>query len=65
MEDKTPLLRFYAGTGPDDRGRFLREIHQWPDDELEHTHDYIQWLFPLAERNLLWDWGDAEVLPGE
>jgi hypothetical protein len=51
VEDKTHLLRFYAGTGPDDRGRFLREIHQWPDDELEHTHDYIQWLFPLAERS--------------
>ena len=51
MEDKTHLLGFYAGTRHDDRGRFLREIHRWPDHKLEQTHDYIQWLFPLAERS--------------
>jgi hypothetical protein len=51
VEDKTHLLGFYAGTRHDDRGRFLREIHRWPDHKLEQTHDYIQWLFPLAERS--------------
>jgi hypothetical protein len=51
VEDRTHLLGFYAGTRPDDRGRFLREIHRWPDYKLEQTHDYIQWLFPLAERS--------------
>ena len=49
--DGARLLRFYAGRLPDDRGRLLREILRWPDDELEHSHDYIQWLFPLAERS--------------
>jgi hypothetical protein len=39
------------GTRPDDRGRFLREVHRWPDYKSEQTHDYIQWLFPLAERS--------------
>jgi hypothetical protein len=45
------LLNFYAGTGLDDEGRGLREIQAWPDERLEQTHDYIQWLFPLAERS--------------
>jgi Opioid growth factor receptor (OGFr) conserved region len=43
------LVKFYAGTGGDDAGRLLRDIHIWSDDRLERTHDYIQWLFPLAE----------------
>ncbi len=45
------LVSFYSDTGPDCRGRFLREIQNWSDDELELIHDYIQWLFPLAERS--------------
>jgi Opioid growth factor receptor (OGFr) conserved region len=49
--DGDRLLRFYAGTLPDDRGRLLRGILHWSDDELERTHDYIQWFFPLAERS--------------
>src|ERR1700730_17438308 len=24
-------------------------MQNWSDDDLERTHDYIQWLFPLAE----------------
>ena len=49
--DGARLLSFYAGNKPDDRGRFLRAIRQWPDDKLEQSHDYIQWLFPLAEQS--------------
>ncbi len=45
------LLAFYSGTSCDDHGRSLDGILRWPDDELELTHDYIQWLFPLAERS--------------
>jgi len=33
----------------DHRGRYLREIQEWPDDQLESVPDYIQWLFPLPE----------------
>lgn len=43
------LLGFYSDVEPDNRGRFLRGIQNWPDHELERTHDYIQWLFPLDE----------------
>ena len=50
-DPSSELVSFYSDTGPDSRGRFLREIQNWSDDELELTHDYIQWLFPLAERS--------------
>jgi hypothetical protein len=43
------ITAFYSGTEPDHRGRYLHEIQQWPDDQLEAVHDYIQWLFPLPE----------------
>lgn len=43
------LISFYDGTGTDDKGRTLDEILNWNSDELEKTHDYVQWLFPLAE----------------
>jgi hypothetical protein len=45
------LVSFYAGVSPHDAGRYLREIHIWPNERLEQTHDYIQWLFPLRERS--------------
>jgi len=50
MKD-SPLIRFYDGRGPDDRGRYLAEILQWPDERLEAVHDFIQWMFPLRERS--------------
>jgi Opioid growth factor receptor (OGFr) conserved region len=43
------IIGFYNGTESDHRGRYLREIQEWPDDQLESVHDYIQWLFPLPE----------------
>ena len=43
------LVAFYRGDAPDDRGRRLDKILAWDFDRLESTHDYIQWLFPLAE----------------
>jgi len=45
------LLGFYNGTGPDDRGRRLKDIWRFSHEDLEGVHDYIQWLFPLAERS--------------
>ena len=45
------IIAFYSGTQPDHRGRYLHEIQEWPDDQLEGVHDYIQWLFPLPERS--------------
>jgi hypothetical protein len=43
------LVSFYFGIGPDGNGRMLAAIHNWDHDSLEHVHDYIQWLFPLAK----------------
>jgi len=43
------IIAFYDGTEPDHHGRYLHEIQQWADDQLEAVHDYIQWLFPLPE----------------
>jgi hypothetical protein len=45
----SPIIGFYNGTESDHRGRYLHEIQEWPDDQLESVHDYIQWLFPLPE----------------
>lgn len=27
----------------------LAELWQWDDEQLEHCHDFIQWMFPLDE----------------
>jgi hypothetical protein len=43
------VLGFLSGEQPDDRGRFLRDLQRWPDERLEAVHDFIQWMFPLAE----------------
>jgi len=45
------LIAFYRQEGTDDRGRRIDEIWSFSLEELEAVHDYIQWLFPLAERS--------------
>ena len=49
--ETNPLIDFYLGQSPDRRGRTIRKIWAFKDDELEAVHDFIQWLFPLAERS--------------
>ena len=43
------LVLFYLGEQPDSEGRYIHDIWAWDDESLECVHDYIQWLFPLAE----------------
>jgi hypothetical protein len=43
------ILAFQSGLAADGRGRYLRDIQQWPDERLEMVHDFIQWMFPLPE----------------
>lgn len=43
------IVDFYLGQTVTDRGYSYEKILGWSDDKLEHTHDYIQWLFPLPE----------------
>lgn len=45
------LIAFYAGNGTDSRGRTIDDVWSMSLDELEYTHDYIQWLFPLRDRS--------------
>ena len=52
--DRQPLpIRFYRGEDPepDHEGRTLDDILSWPNKDLERSHDYIQYLFPLPERS--------------
>jgi opioid growth factor receptor-like protein len=44
-----PILAFYRREATDDRGRSLDEVRSFEVRQLERVHDYIQWLFPLAE----------------
>jgi hypothetical protein len=48
---QTMLIRFYDPEikAKDDKGRTLDDILSWNDATLEHSHDYIQTLFPLPE----------------
>lgn len=43
------LLRFIRGEEKDHRGRTFDDILAMDDFWLEHTHDFIQWLFPIPE----------------
>lgn len=43
------LVDFYRGEGTDAEGRWLSEMWSWSDEDLEITHDFIQWMFPLSE----------------
>ena len=43
------LIAFYRNEGVDHRLRSLRDVRGFDLDQLEHTHDFIQWLFPLPE----------------
>src|SRR5690348_11310687 len=45
------IIAFYEGAAADDHGRFLEQILEFSDDELESKHDFIQWIFPLRERS--------------
>ena len=47
--DFNRIVQFFSGEAPDDRGRYLAEIQNWPDHRLEAVHDFIQWMFPLTE----------------
>ena len=42
-----PLIDFYRNAGPDHAGRTLEDIWSFSYDQLESTHDFIQWLFPI------------------
>jgi len=57
------ILEFFRHEKPDSSGRMLRDILAWDDDELEYTHDYIQWVFPNVDASLFNP--DAPILSRE
>jgi len=42
---------FLCNNGFDTRGRSLNQILNESDEWWDNTHDFIQWLFPLAEQS--------------
>ena len=49
QQNESVLVGFILGQGTDHKGRTLDQILSQDDFWLEHTHDYIQWLFPIPE----------------
>ena len=45
------IVPFYLGEKSDLEGRKIQQMWAWDFEELECAHDYIQWLFPLAEKS--------------
>ena len=43
------IVGFLEGKTPDHRGRMLSTLWRQSDDDAEHNHDFIQWMFPLDE----------------
>ena len=43
------ILDFLEGSGPDAAGRSIAGVLAFGLGALESRHDFIQWLFPLAE----------------
>ena len=42
---------FLINAEPDFKNRFLNDIWNFSDEDIEHTHDFIQLLFPLNEKS--------------
>lgn len=45
------IVPFYLGEKPDSADRTIGQMWTWDFEKLECVHDYIQWLFPLAEKS--------------
>jgi hypothetical protein len=42
------IPNFLEGKSPDNQGRHLKDIWAYTDQQIERTHNFIQWLFPLS-----------------
>lgn len=49
MTTISDITAFYADIAPDNRGRLINDIWQFDQQQLESTHDFIHWLFPLDQ----------------
>lgn len=51
LKDADIIINFLLGKGTDHEGRTLKDILEFPDEEIEQCHDHIQWIFPLHEKS--------------
>lgn len=54
------LLAFYGDEGRSGSGYTLEQILDWPDEDWEEVHDFVQWLFATEEPSMFN--ADAPVL---
>jgi DNA-binding transcriptional regulator/RsmH inhibitor MraZ len=47
--EESRLIQFMRGESRDHQGRTIDDILAFDDFWLEHTHDFVQWLFPIPE----------------
>ena len=45
------ILNFLSGKVADSNNRFIYDIWKMYDSEIEDTHNFIQWIFPLNEES--------------
>ena len=46
------VLGFLNGTAADIHGRTFDDVMAFSDEQIERTHNFVQWLFPLNEPSL-------------
>ena len=46
------VLGFLNGTAADIHGRTFDDVMAFSDEQIERTHNFVQWLFPLPEPSL-------------
>ena len=51
-DQENGVLGFLNGTAADIHGRTFDYVMAFSDEQIEHTHNFIQWLFPLSEPSL-------------
>ena len=45
-----PIIKFLEGSEKDFQGRFIKDIWNYSDNEIESINDFIQVIFPLDEQ---------------
>ncbi len=45
------LIRFFRNEQADCEGRMLEDILKYTPDEIEHKHNFIQWIFPTISKS--------------
>jgi hypothetical protein len=46
------VIDFFCGVSKDSAGRTIEHILNFDEFDIENYHDFIQWIFPTAEKSL-------------